>query len=523
MNATRLINVSNRLPIIVEKEGQELKVQRSPGGLASAVEAMWRGRAGIWIGWSGSEDDPRLGDVVAQASQERQYRMRNVPLTAEEISKFYCGFANEIIWPLFHDLPSPCNFDPAYWEAYQQVNGKFAQALAEMAGASDVVWVHDYHLMLVAQQARQRDVRSRMGFFLHIPFPAPDVFEKLPWREGVLRGLLNYDLIGFQTDRDRNNFSRCLEKLLPDVRVESRAWQQVIWNGGRPVVAGTFPISIDFNEFAEPAKRPEVAQRAANIRNSVPGKWLVLGVDRMDYTKGIPERLRAFRLALERYPELRQQITLVQVVVPSRTEIPKYKDLKQEIERLVSGINGEFTQPGWVPIHYLHRNLEREELVAYYCAADIALITSLKDGMNLVAKEYCASHVDEQGVLILSEFAGAGPELRDGALLVNPNDFMQVADALMKACEMPTTEKQRRMRAMRLVVKQHNVERWAGSFLEALKPKSELFAASAPKPAAGEARNPFRLLWDTGRFLLGKKAAGLRQPGPGAFSDRMIR
>ena len=523
MNATRLINVSNRLPIVIDKDGEDLRLQRASGGLATAVEAMWKGRAGIWVGWSGIDDDPRLPEVLAQASRERQYQMRSVSLTAEEISKFYNGFANEIIWPLFHDLPSPCNFDPSYWEAYQHVNGKFAQAVADMADPKDVVWVHDYHLMLVAKQARQLNVKSRMGFFLHIPFPAPDVFEKLPWREAVLRGLLAFDLVGFQTDRDRNNFSRCLEKLIPEARVESRAWQQVVWNRGRPVVAGTYPISIDYNAFDAPARRPEVAQRSANIRNSVPGKWLVLGVDRLDYTKGIPERLRAFRLALEQHPELRQQITLVQVVVPSRSDIPKYKDLKQEIERLVSGINGEFTQPGWVPIHYLHRSLERDELVAYYCAADIALITSLKDGMNLVAKEYCASHVDEQGVLILSEFAGAGPELREGALLVNPNDFTQVADSLVQACQMSTAEKQRRMRAMRLVVKHHNVERWAASFLEALKPQSELLSAVAGKPVAAP-KNPFRLLWDTGRFLMGKKAAGMRETGPEALSNsRVVR
>ncbi len=206
MNATRLINVSNRLPIVIDKDGEDLKLQRASGGLATAVEAMWKGRAGIWVGWSGIDDDPRLPEVLAQASRERQYQMRSVSLTAEEISKFYNGFANEIIWPLFHDLPSPCNFDPSYWEAYQHVNGKFAQAVADLADPKDVVWVHDYHLMLVAKQARQLNVKSRMGFFLHIPFPAPDVFEKLPWREAVLRGLLAFDLVGFQTDRDRNNF-----------------------------------------------------------------------------------------------------------------------------------------------------------------------------------------------------------------------------------------------------------------------------------------------------------------------------
>ena len=521
---TKLINVSNRLPISIEKDGDTLKVLRASGGLATAVEAMWRGRAGTWIGWAGVDDDGRMAEVLEKMSQDRHYRMRSVLLSAEEVAKFYCGFANEIIWPLFHDLPAPCNFDPAYWEAYQAVNAKFAQSVVDESKAGDVIWVHDYHLMLVAQSARQKGMHNRMGFFLHIPFPAPDVFEKLPWREAVLRGLLEYDVVGFQTDRDRNNFSRCLEKLLPEVRVEGRAWQQVIWNHGRPVLAGTFPISIDFNEFAGPAERPEVAARAANIRNSVPVKWLVLGVDRLDYTKGIPERLRAFRLLLEKNPDLRHQITLVQVVVPSRSDIPKYKDLKQEIERLVSDINGAFTEPGWVPIHYIHRGLDREELIAFYRAADIALITSLKDGMNLVAKEYCASHVDERGVLVLSEFAGAGPELREGALLVNPNDFNQVANALVQACAMSTGEKQRRMKAMRAVVRYHNVERWAGSFLDTLKPHSELLAAMASTAKAiTEPKNPFRLLWDTGRFLLGRKNAGVPASDSTALRGRTVR
>jgi len=239
---------------------------------------------------------------------------------------------------------------------------------------------------------------------------------------------------------------------------------------GRQAVVGTFPISIDFEEFAIPAAHPDVAARATNIRKQLLDNVLVLGVDRMDYTKGIPERLKSFRLLLRRFPELRRQITLVQVVVPSREEIPNYKDLRLEVELLVSQINGEFTESGWVPIHYMHRNLGRAELLAYYRAADIALITPLKDGMNLVAKEFCAAQADERGVLIVSEFAGAGPELRHGAILVNPNDFAGVAQAIHDACLMTTEEKRIRMRLLRNIVKDHNVHRWARSFLQAAVP-----------------------------------------------------
>src|SRR5436853_1175730 len=364
-------------------------------------------------------------------------------------------------------MPSLCKFDPDYWEAYQRVNRKFGQAAATTATDDDFIWVHDYHLMSVARYLRDAGSRARMAFFLHIPFPAPDIFEKLPWRQCILKSLLQFDLIGFQTDRDRNNFVSCLQRLLPEATVEQNHPHLLASMQGRQAVVGTFPISIDFEEFAIPAAHPDVAARATNIRKQLLDNVLVLGVDRMDYTKGIPERLKSFRILLRRYPELRRQITLVQVVVPSREEIPDYKDLRLDVELLVSQINGEFTQPGWVPIHYMHRNLSRDELLAYYRAADIALITPLKDGMNLVAKEFCAAQTDERGVLIVSEFAGAGPELRHGAILVNPNDFAGVAQALRDASQMPAEEKRNRMRLLRDIIKDHNVQRWARSFLQA--------------------------------------------------------
>ncbi len=463
----RLINVSNRLPVVVRKHAGGARVERSSGGLASALESAWRQRPGVWIGWAGTSQDLPVDQLLAKASKRRAYSLKSVPLSDEEIAKFYSGFANEIVWPLFHDMPSRCNFDPTYWDIYQRVNRKFAGAIAETAREDDFAWVHDYHLMLVARDLREAGTRGRIGFFLHIPFPAPDIFEKLPWREPILRALLDFDVIGFQTDRDRCNFLNCLRRLLPEAKVECGQSRTVVTHELRRAVIGTFPISIDFEEFAQHAACPEVASRASSVRRDLLDNILVLGVDRLDYTKGIPERLKAFRILLQRFPELRGQITLVQVVVPSREDIPRYKDLRADLELLVSRINGEFTQAGWVPIHYMHRNLGREELLAYYRAADIALITPLKDGMNLVAKEFCAAQVDERGVLILSEFAGAGPELRHGALLVNPNDFAGVAQAIRDASQMPQEEKRSRMRLLREIVKDHNVQRWARSFLQA--------------------------------------------------------
>jgi len=469
----RLINVSNRLPVAIKKHAGGPRVERSSGGLASALDSAWRQHSGVWIGWAGTTQDQPVDGLLNKASRKRSYTLQPVNLSDEEIAKFYSGFANEIIWPLFHDMQSRCNFDPAYWEIYQNVNRKFAKAVAETARPEDFVWVHDYHLMMVGQYLRELDVRSRQGFFLHIPFPSPDMFEKLPWREPILRALLQFDILGFQTDRDRQNFVGGVERLIAGATVEKRQNRNVITMDGRASVAGTFGISIDFEEFSEHANRPEVATRASQVRRELNEKTLVLGVDRLDYTKGIPERLKAFRVLLQRFPELRGQITLVQVVVPSREDIPRYKDLRSDLELLVSRINGEFTQPGWVPIHYMHRNLGRDELLAYYRAADIALITPLRDGMNLVAKEFCAAQVDERGVLIVSEFAGASQELRHGAILVNPNDHSGVAQAIYQATTMSQDEKRTRMRLLREIIRDHNVQRWARSFLHAAGAFSE--------------------------------------------------
>lgn len=470
----RLITVSNRLPVEIKTRGGTPRLSRSAGGLATALDSIWRYSHGLWIGWGGAAESEAANLLLQRASRGRSYTFKPVALSREEISKFYSGFANEIIWPLFHDMPSRCNFDPEYWEVYQRVNRRFAQAAAEAANSHDLIWAHDYHLMLMARYLREANSPSRAGFFLHIPFPAPDIFEKLPWRKAILRALLHYDLLGFQTDRDRCNFLSCLERILPEAEVSREGEQNSVHMEGRTAMTGTFPISIAFEEFANHAASREVELAAEQFRHELGNKFLVLGVDRMDYTKGIPERLKAFRILLRRFPELRHRVTLLQVVVPSREEIPNYKDLRREVELLVSQINGEFTESGWVPIHYMHRSLTRKQLVTYYRAADIALVTSLKDGMNLVAKEFCAAQVDENGVVVISEFTGAAAELQHGALVVNPNDLAAVAEAIHRACVMPVEEKRARMRLLRDVVRTHNVQLWAESFLRAaLNPVTE--------------------------------------------------
>src|SRR6266550_3414337 len=477
----RLINVSNRLPVVVKRYAGGPRVERSSGGLASALNSAWQHQPGIWIGWAGTSQN-HVDHLLARASRRRSYTLQAVQLSNEEVAKFYSGFANEIIWPLFHDMPSRCNFDPEYWEVYQRVNRRFAQAAAEAANGKDLVWVHDYHLMLMGRYLREASSSGHAGFFLHIPFPAPDIFEKLPWRKQILRALLQYDLLGFQTDRDRYNFLSCLERILPEAISTRDDPFNTIELEDRRTRVGTFPISIGFEEFANHAASREVELAANQFRHELGNKFLVLGVDRMDYTKGIPERLKAFRIVLRRFPELRHRVTLLQVVVPSREEIPNYKELRREVELLVSQINGEFTEAGWVPIHYMHRNLTRKQLLTYYRAADIALITSLKDGMNLVAKEFCAAQVDERGVVIISEFAGAASELQHGALVVNPNDLAGIAEAIHRACVMPVEEKRARMRLLRDIVRTYNVQGWAESFLSAAvisDPKAEREAGSS--------------------------------------------
>ncbi len=423
--AERLVIVSNRLPIVLSRAEKQWRIKPGSGGLVTALLPILKERGGVWIGWPGATDE-HLGQAfntaLDEAGRNGGYELCPVILTRDEYKKFYLGFSNEVIWPLFHDLQTLCNFEPAYWRAYQSVNEKFADAVAKVSRADDYIWIQDYHLMTVSEFLRERGIESPISFYLHTPFPPLDIFLKLPWRSEVLRGLLHYSLIGFQTLRDRRNFLQCVRHLVPDAHCDGDGEVVTIVSGTRNIRVGVFPISIDFEDFEQKAVDSKVDHHVENIRRNLPGRHLILGIDRLDYTKGIPYRFRAFRNALERFPELLGAVSFVQVVVPSRETIPRYRELQTEIEQLVGSINGRFTRSGWVPLHYIFRNLKPEELLGYYRASEIACITPLKDGMNLVAKEYCASTVDENGVLILSEFAGAAAQMQDGALLVRlPN------------------------------------------------------------------------------------------------------
>jgi len=463
----RLVIVSNRLPIVLhQSEDGAWYAEPGSGGLITALTPVLHAWKGIWIGWPGTSEEVELSDLRTADSEHLSYQLEQVPLSEEAMDGYYRGFANEIIWPLFHDVQTRCRFDPNYWEVYQDVNHKFAQAVANCVTDGDYIWVQDYHLMLVAGYLRTLGIEQRLGFFLHTPFPPVDVFVKLPWRQQIIEGLMAYDLLGFQTLRDRNNFLACAEALLNIDVPEQKQQIATIEHGQRRIGVGHFGISIDFNEFDQLARTPEVVERVKTLREGmIDGKHL-LGVDRLDYSKGIPERLEAFQSALERFPELCGKTTLVQIVVPSRADIPEYQRLRTQIEELVSRINGEFGQPGWMPIHYMYRSLDRSELVALYQVADVALITPLKDGMNLIAKEYCASNVDSDGVLILSEFAGAATQLGEQALLVNPYDVNGVSDAIHQACTMQREERRTRMTSLRQIIRDQDIFWWLDTFLD---------------------------------------------------------
>lgn len=457
---SRFVVVSNRLPVRIESQGDVWQVRPGAGGLITALAPVLERNRGLWIGWPGCGPEAPIDDLLATASHDYSFDLRAIPLSQAEEEGYYRGFANEAIWPLFHDLLGHCKFDLAAWNSYTTVNRRFAETVAEVARTGDFIWIHDYQLLLVGHYMRALGVRQSLSFFLHTPFPSLDLFHRLPWYDEILRGLLAYDVLGFQTLRDRRNFVHCVRELIAgaDVTIGRRHTTLVV--GDRVVKAGHLPISIDFDEFNDGASALQVGEAAWFLREGFKARQLILGIDRLDYTKGIPERFLAFERTLEKYPEMRGEVSLIQIVIPSRPQIPDYQDLKTILDAHAGRINARFALHGWIPIHYQYRALDRIQLLAHYRACEIALITPLRDGMNLVAKEYCASSIDGNGVLILSQFAGAADQLRNGSIIVNPYDREKTADAIYAAYTMDADERARRMKSLRSHIKRNDVHRW---------------------------------------------------------------
>lgn len=464
----RMVIVSNRLPVVVTRVDDQLQATSGSGGLVTALAPVIQNHGGMWIGWPGisNEKEEEIVSLISKEQRASGFSLRPVLLTEDDIKLYYNGFSNEIIWPLFHDLQSACCFTPSYWNGTMQVMEKFAKAICKEYRLNDFLWIHDYHLMMLGQELRKQGITSKIAFFLHIPFPSPDIFLKLPWRFQILRGLLEYDLIGFQTTQDHRNFIRCIHKLLPDIVLQQSRGMHVCTINMREVRIGAFPIGIDFHNFSTAALEKEIADEAWFSHEKLSGQKIIFSLDRLDITKGILYRLEAIRDLFQKHPELKGKVVFLQVVIPSRTEIPKYQELKKEIDRLVGEINSTFTQPDWVPIHYIFRSLSRKELLAFYRTSEVALITPVRDGMNLVAKEYIASNVDEKGVLVLSEFAGAAAQLHSEVLLVNPYDIEGCSSAIFKALTMPEEERRNRMKKMRRKVRRHDIFWWVRYFLQ---------------------------------------------------------
>ncbi len=454
-----LVIVANRLPVdrVVNPDGST-DWRRSPGGLVTALEPVMRANDGAWIGWpgnTGQDLEPFVEDGLSLVP---------VSLSEDEVEEFYEGFSNATLWPLYHDVVAKPEFHREWFDSYVTVNRRFAAKAAEVAAEGATVWVHDYQLQLVPAMLRELRPDLRIGFFLHIPFPPAELFQQLPWRRQILEGLLGADLVGFQRPGAAQNFVRLVRQ-----RVGHKTHRDAVYlPDGRTVLAAAFPISIDCEALETLARSEGVQQRAKELREQLGNpRHVLLGVDRLDYTKGIYARLRGFAELLEEGHLDVDDAVLVQVATPSRERVEQYRVLRDDIDRLVGRVNGDLGRIGRPAIHYLHSSYPREEMAALYQLADIMVVTPLRDGMNLVAKEYVACRFNNDGALVLSEFAGAADELRQ-AFLVNPYDINGMKARILEAINARPKDLQRRMRAMRKTVGEHDVADWASSFLTAL-------------------------------------------------------
>lgn len=485
MNKTKLIIVSNRLPVKIDIKKNQWHIRQSEGGLATGLGSFYKEQGGIWIGWPGAQiKDQSIAADIKSALKEQS--LEPIFLTQTEIKEFYEGFSNQTLWPLCHYFPSYASYNEKHWQAYQSVNKKFADAVLKIAQPGDTVWIHDYQLMLVPKLIREQLPEISIGYFQHIPFPSYEVFRLIPWRNELLTGLLGADLIGFHTYDDVRHFISAILRILD---VQSN--MNIIQFSKRLITAEAFPMGIDYDKYSQQVQTAVSRKYSDKILERLEEKKLVISIDRLDYSKGILQRLHGYSIFLRDYPQYREKVVYYQLIVPSRDKVLEYDRLKQEIDKLVSHINAEYSTLSWQPIQYFYRAWAFEMLSALYHTADIALVTPLRDGMNLVCKEYIASKSERSGVLILSEMAGAARELTE-AIIINPNDEHAVAEAIATALQMEETDKRQRINVMQQTLKKFDIHIWVNNFLMRLNSIKQQQGKLATKRISGSIEEQFR-------------------------------
>lgn len=472
----KLVIVSNREPYTITRQHKALKVEKSMGGLVSALDPVMRENKGLWICAAPGNTLERisfqdLNRLAATQNIELPYRLHGVSLSEKEVNHYYNGFANRQLWPNFHYFPGRYHDTPEDWQHYFSANQKFAHSVLAESLPEDLIWIHDYHLLLVPELIRQQDERRNIGFFCHIPFPNYEVFRILPRRTQLLKGMLGSDLVGFHIPSYADNFLDCVHRLL-NGEAEVNFSRKTVTYQGRTIQVDAFPIGIDFPALHKSAESLQKTPQLAKFRNTFKEEFIGIGVDRLDYTKGILERLEAISHFFEHYPEYRKRLVFIQIAVPTRSKIREYQQMKEDLEQAVGRINGRFSEGSWSPIQYLYRSFPIQRLISYYMIADFALVTPLRDGMNLVAKEYCAAKTDGAGTLILSELAGAAHQMKE-ALVVNPYNKQEVADTLNRALKTPLSQKKEAMNRLQQRIAKEDIQAWLKNYLMALEAAAE--------------------------------------------------
>lgn len=460
----RTIIVSNRLSVKIDKKENKLKFKSAIGGLATGLSSVHKDENSIWLGWCGIENEKINIDDYEHIEKKLENKYKSIPvfLSEKEIELFYNCFSNKTIWPLFHHFPMLTEYSRHFWEGYQSVNKKFFHKLKAFLQNDDRIWIHDYQLLLLPKIVKDDFPNTKIGFFMHIPFPSFEIFRLLPWRKEILEGILGADLIGFHTYDYVRHFLSSVRRIM---HLDAHLGNITI--NERQVHVDAFPMGIDYERYSQSLENTAVKAEVNKFRKKLKFTRVILSVDRLDYTKGIPHRVKAFGTFLNTYPEWKEKVTLVLIVAPSRTHLDTYLDLKREVDELVSQINGKHGTIGWIPIWYFYRTFDFKSLTALYGLSDILLVTPLRDGMNLIVKEYVATRNDKKGVVILSETAGAASELGE-ALIVNPNNVDEIAKSIVTALHISTEEQIAVNTIMHKRLKQYDVEQWANDFLEKL-------------------------------------------------------